>query len=71
MEIVEYNTLYMFAYSLREKTHAHRKLIDNVPNDIKLERLKRMRSLYRSIAEKLKKEKIGTRQLVLIEGVSI
>ena len=70
MEIVEYNTLYTFAYSLREKTHAHRKLNDNVPNDIKNERVERMRILHRSITEKLNKEKIGSRQLVLIEGVS-
>ena len=70
MEIVRYNTLYTFAYSLREKTHAHRKLTDNVPNDEKIDRLKRMRALYRSIADELNKEKIGSRQLVLIEGVS-
>ena len=70
MEIVEYNTLYMFAYSLREKTHAHRKLTDDVPEDVKLDRLKRMHDLHRKISEKLNKEKIGSRQLVLIEGVS-
>ena len=70
MEIVEYNTLYTFAYSLREKTHAHRKLSDDVPQNVKLERLKRMSKLYRTIAEKLNQKLIGTRQVVLIEGVS-
>ena len=70
MEIVKYNTLYTFAYSLREKTHAHRQLSDDVPQDIKINRLKRMGDLYRKIAEKLNKEHIGSHQLVLIEGVS-
>merc|ERR1712179_170379 len=69
MEMVEYNTLYMFAYSLREKTHSHRKLTDDVPEDVKLDRLKRMHDLHRKISEKLNKEKIGSRQLVLIEGM--
>ena len=70
MEIVQYNTLYTFAYSLREKTHAHRKLSDDVPHDIKYDRLKRMSNLHRKIAENLNKKQIGTHQLVLIEGVS-
>ena len=71
MEIVEYNTLYTFAYSLREKTHAHRQLNDDVPQDEKLERLKRMDALHRKIAEKLNQKLIGTYQLVLIEGVRL
>ena len=70
MKIVEYNTLYTFAYSLREKTHAHRKLSDDVPQNIKLERLRRMSVLYRSLTEKLNRKLIGTHQVVLIEGVS-
>ena len=69
MEEVEYNTLYTFAYSLREKTHAHRKLSDDVPQDVKLDRVRRMTTLHRKITEKLNKKLIGTQQLVLIEGV--
>lgn len=70
MEEVEYNTLYTFAYSLREKTHAHRKLSDDVPQDVKLDRVRRMTTLHRKITEKLNKKLIGTQQLVLIEGDS-
>ena len=70
IEIVEYNTLYTFAYSLREKTHAHRKLSDDVPEDIKNDRLRRMATLQRKINEKLNKKMIGKDQIVLIEGVS-
>lgn len=70
MEIVEYHNAYLFAYSLREKTTAHRRLIDNVPQNIKNERLERMIRLFRSQAEKLNRLQIGTQQLVLIEGES-
>lgn len=31
---------------MREKTHAHRRLNDDVPEDIKKERLKKMMDLY-------------------------
>jgi tRNA A37 methylthiotransferase MiaB len=30
MKIVKYDLAFMFAYSSRDKTHAHRKLNDNV-----------------------------------------
>ena len=39
LEIVKYDMAYLFAYSMREKTHAHRKMTDNVPEDKKKERL--------------------------------
>ena len=39
LEIVKYDMAYLFAYSMREKTHAHRRMTDNVPEDIKKERL--------------------------------
>jgi tRNA A37 methylthiotransferase MiaB len=38
MEHVEYEQAFMFAYSLREKTHAHRTMKDDVPQEIKLRR---------------------------------
>lgn len=33
---------FLFAYSMREKTHAHRRMKDNVPENVKKERLNRM-----------------------------
>jgi tRNA A37 methylthiotransferase MiaB len=30
---------FLFAYSMREKTHAHRRMQDNVPEDVKKRRL--------------------------------
>ena len=33
---------YLFAYSMREKTHAHRRMTDSVPEHVKKERLTKM-----------------------------
>ena len=70
IELVGYSSLYTFSYSLRERTHAHRKLQDDVPEEVKLERLKRMRAFSRKCVEEQNRLLIGTDQLVLIEGVS-
>ena len=35
LEQVRFDKAFMFAYSLREKTHAHRKLVDDVPEETK------------------------------------
>lgn len=35
LEIVKYDLAFLFAYSMREKTHAHRRMIDSVPEDVK------------------------------------
>ncbi|XP_011145175.1 CDK5RAP1-like protein [Harpegnathos saltator] len=70
LEQVKYNYAYMFAYSMREKTTAHRRYKDDVEQRVKIERVARMITLYRREAEKLNKAQIGQRQLVLVEGVS-
>ena len=35
IETVRYDMAYLFAYSMRERTHAHRRMKDSVPEDIK------------------------------------
>jgi tRNA A37 methylthiotransferase MiaB len=35
LEKVRYDLAFLFAYSMREKTHAHRRMIDNVPENVK------------------------------------
>lgn len=35
----------MFAYSMRERTHAHRNYIDDVPENVKINRLERLINL--------------------------
>lgn len=47
IEIVQYDLAFLFHYSMREKTHAHRRLQDNVPEDVKKERLKRMIEVFK------------------------
>ncbi|MCC5908526.1 MAG: tRNA (N6-isopentenyl adenosine(37)-C2)-methylthiotransferase MiaB [Balneolaceae bacterium] len=70
MEIVEYDLAYMFAYSERERTLAHRKYDDNVPDDVKKRRLTEIIQQQMAIQEKNNKKEIGTRHLVLAEGES-
>lgn len=38
MNEIKYNTAFLFPYSMREKTTAHRRYQDNVPADIKQKR---------------------------------
>ena len=35
LDIVKYDLAFLFAYSMRERTHAHRRMQDNVPEDVK------------------------------------
>ena len=44
LEAVRFDKAFMFAYSMREKTHAHRRLEDDVPEPTKLRRLREVRS---------------------------
>ncbi|XP_044758822.1 CDK5RAP1-like protein [Coccinella septempunctata] len=70
IEQVQYNSAYLFMYSMREKTTAHRRFQDDVPNDVKHKRLLEMIELYRQNADKKNRSQIGQTQLVLIEGPS-
>lgn len=70
MENVEYDLAYMFAYSERERTLAHRKYEDNVPEDVKKRRLSEIISQQMNIQEKNNRQEIGKRHLVLVEGTS-
>lgn len=70
MEQIQYNTAYLFPYSMREKTTAHRRYQDNVPANVKQERLERMIKTFRHYALKLNTAQIGRTHLVLIEGYS-
>ena len=70
MEIVEYDLAYMFAYSERERTLAHRKYEDNVPEEVKKRRLTEIIQQQMAIQEKNNLAEIGNRHLVLVEGES-
>lgn len=68
VKAVCYDMAYMFAYSMREKTHAHRKYVDDVPDDVKQRRLTELIEAFRGSTGQNYDSKIGTLQLVLVEG---
>ncbi|XP_012524046.2 CDK5RAP1-like protein [Monomorium pharaonis] len=70
IEEVKYNNAYLFAYSMREKTTAHRRYKDDVESHVKMDRMNRMIKLYREEVEKLNRAQIGQHQLVLVESTS-
>lgn len=67
---VKYNTAFLFPYSMREKTSAHRRFVDDVPPEVKQRRLTEMISVFRDEVYKLNQGKIGQVELVLVEGPS-
>lgn len=67
---VKYEQAFMFAYSMREKTFAHRRLEDNVPEDVKGRRLREVISAFREGAEERNAVEVGRVHLVLVEGPS-
>uniref|UniRef100_A0A915HQU1 CDK5RAP1-like protein n=1 Tax=Romanomermis culicivorax TaxID=13658 RepID=A0A915HQU1_ROMCU len=67
---VVFSVCYTYGYSLREKTRAHRRLIDNVPVDVKKRRILEMRDIFRRTAATLHRTYIGRNQLVLVESES-
>ncbi|GAQ85429.1 Hypothetical protein KFL_002350030 [Klebsormidium nitens] len=68
LDAVRYDMAYMFAYSVREKTHAHRRFEDNVTDDVKKRRLAEVIDTFRRRAVERQKAQVGTCQLVLVEG---
>lgn len=70
IELVKYNKAFLFSYSMREKTTAHRRYKDDVPPSVKQNRLERMISTYKTGVENVNKLQIGQLQLVLVEQSS-
>lgn len=71
IEKVKYNVAYLFPYSMREKTTAHRRMKDDVPEEVKKQRLIRMIDTFRNGALEQNKKLIGDTTLILVEGVSL
>uniref|UniRef100_A0A3Q4FZM6 Mitochondrial tRNA methylthiotransferase CDK5RAP1 n=1 Tax=Neolamprologus brichardi TaxID=32507 RepID=A0A3Q4FZM6_NEOBR len=67
---VGYNVGFLFAYSMRKKTHAFHRLQDDVPVEVKQRRLEECITVFREEAERVNAALIGSTQLVLVEGVS-
>ncbi|KAF3969389.1 hypothetical protein CMV_006817 [Castanea mollissima] len=68
IKAVGYDMAYMFAYSMREKTHAHRNYIDDVPEEVKQRRLTELIEAFRESTGQCFDSQVGTVQLVLVEG---
>uniref|UniRef100_A0A1J3IC97 CDK5RAP1-like protein n=2 Tax=Noccaea caerulescens TaxID=107243 RepID=A0A1J3IC97_NOCCA len=65
---VGYDMAYMFAYSMREKTHAHRNYTDDVPEEVKQRRLTELIEAFRETTGPCYDSQVGSVQLVLVEG---
>lgn len=67
---VQFERAFMFAYSLREKTHAHRALADNVPEPVKQRRLREVIDTFTPLSRARNDAEVGRTHLVLVEGLS-
>lgn len=69
LEQVGYEQAFLFAYSMRDKTHASRTMQDNVPADVKQRRLQELIDVFReTVHEKNVRVETGRLRLVLVEG---
>jgi tRNA-2-methylthio-N6-dimethylallyladenosine synthase len=69
MESAAFESAFVFKYSVREGTRAA-ELPDDVPEELKLERLRRVNELQCELSEKHSRSLVTTRQEVLVEGES-
>ena len=67
---VAYEHAFLFAYSVRERTHAWHRLEDDVPQEVKLRRLREMIDAFHAAAEAGAAAEVGRRHCVLVEGPS-
>ncbi|XP_046881628.1 CDK5 regulatory subunit-associated protein 1 [Hypomesus transpacificus] len=67
---VGYNVGFLFAYSMRKKTHAFHRLQDDVEGEVKQRRLEELIRVFREEAVKVNTALIGSTQLILVEGES-
>lgn len=70
MQEVGYDFAYMFKYSERPNTKAARHMEDDVPDDVKTERLNEIIALQNKLSELSNKKDIGKIVEVLVEGSS-
>ncbi len=68
---VRFSMLFPFKYSPRPKTKAAEKMADDVPREVKEERLQRVIELQQAIHEADTQRYIGTEQDVLVEGAGM
>ncbi len=65
-----FDSAFMFKYSERPGTFASKHLPDNIPEDVKVERLNRMIALQNELSLESNRRDVGKEFEVLVEGVS-
>ncbi len=70
MEEIRYDSAFMFKYSEREGTYAHKKMPDDIPEEVKGERLQQIIKLQERISFEKNAAYVGQRVSVLVEGPS-
>jgi tRNA A37 methylthiotransferase MiaB len=61
---VAFEQAFMFFYSLREKTRAHRRLVDNVPLAVKKRRLAEVIDTFRHFSRLRTQQEVGLLQVL-------
>lgn len=70
MKEVRYDGAFMFKYSERENTLAHKKYPDDVPEEVKTRRLQEIIDQQRKIAGEINATEVGKVHEILVEGPS-
>lgn len=70
MREVGFDSAFMFKYSERPGTLASREMPDNVPEEVKIDRLNRMIALQNQLSAESNRRDVGKTFEVLVEGVS-
>jgi tRNA-2-methylthio-N6-dimethylallyladenosine synthase len=70
MEEIRYDSAFMFKYSAREGTYAHKKMPDDVSAELKGERLQQIIKLQEQISAEKNSAYVGRRVKVLVAGPS-
>ena len=70
LEEVGYDQAFMYAYSLRERTHAAYHYQDDVSEEVKQRRLAEIIETFRRVAGERNVLEVGREHLVLVEGLS-
>ncbi len=69
MQFARFERLGAFAYSNEEGTHAYETYEDNIPEEVKQERLNEIMALQQTISAEINQAKIGTMLKVIIDRV--
>ncbi|GAB4321471.1 MAG: tRNA (N6-isopentenyl adenosine(37)-C2)-methylthiotransferase MiaB [Dehalococcoidia bacterium] len=69
LEEVRFDKVHIAAYSPRPGTIAYRKMPDDVPAEVKAERLHRCEAIEQRISQEINATYVGTTQEILVEGI--